>query len=478
MRSTILRLAPLGVVLALAACPREEAAPASAPDAAVEDAPPQWQGSAGLRARAPVQAPLRSLCGLASNPGDLPIGDDLSARAKRKGYWDAANELGGAGGAITIRRDFLWDEIEPAEGAFSFAAYDAILDEASAAKVPILGMLGYGNRWANPAATDVYWPPQDPATFARYAAKTATRYAGRVVGWEIWNEPNGGYRFWKTGLSGDPSGYAALLEPAYDAIHAADPKTPVLLGGTVFTPQLITGSIDWLSAAYEARPQLAAHFDVLGAHTYQQYPPVRAPEIGEDWDAPLEAKIQMHAWLLAQHGGEGRPIWITELGWPVYDVVDEAGQARLLVRATILAARAGAAKIFWYTLRDGPAPKAFPPEDAFGLLRNDGDFAAGKEGSRKPVFVALRTLLGAVGERWATTDDPRLAGLPADGHAVRFHGAPAGDVIAVWTVTTQGAAVTAAREVSVVDALGVEQGTIAAGGGISIGPDPRYLVEK
>jgi hypothetical protein len=468
---------PFALALTLAACRSDPSPAGSVPDAGGEDAPPTWQGDAGLTVRAPVQAPLHTLCGLSSNPGDLPIGDDAIAKAKREGYWDAAKELGGAS-PIAVRRDFLWDEIEPTEGAFSYAAYDTIVDEATAAGVPILGMLGYGNRWANPAATDVYWPPSDPATFARYAAKTAGRYQGRVIGWEIWNEPNGGYRFWKTGLSGDPAGYGALLEPTYDAIHAADPKATVLLGGTVFTPQLITGAIDWLSSAYEAHPQLAAHFDVAGIHTYEQYPPVRAPEIGEDWDAPLEHKIQMHAWLLAQHGAQGKPIWITELGWPVYDVIDEAAQARLTVRATILAARAGAARIFWYTLRDGPNPKAFPPEDAFGLLRNDADFAAGKDGTKKPLFTALRVMLAAVGERWVTLDEPRLAGLPADARAVRFHGAAGGDVLAVWTVTTPGATVTAARAVEVTDVTGAPRGTIAGGAPIAIGPDPIWLLEK
>ena len=44
------------------------------------------------------------LCGIASNPGDMPLGADARAVALRKGYLDAARDLGG----VMIRRDFRW----------------------------------------------------------------------------------------------------------------------------------------------------------------------------------------------------------------------------------------------------------------------------------------------------------------------------------------------------------------------------------
>ena len=98
-----------------------------------------------------------------------------------------------------------------------------------------------------------------------------------------------------------------------------------------------------------------------------------------DENLPIE---RLRALVAADHEsayerGE-RPGWdeglwkqITELGWPVYGSVDEAVQARFLVRSTLLAVRAGAEGVFWYTLRDGPRPQDFPPEDAFGLLHPD-----------------------------------------------------------------------------------------------------------
>jgi hypothetical protein len=324
---------------------------------------------------------------------------------------------------------------------------------------------------------DEFFPPTDPNDFARWAGAVAARYRGKVVAWEIWNEPNNGWRFWKTALSGDPAAYGALLDATSKAMHAADPQARVMFGGTVFTPQLIEGAMPWLEKAYASKPDLAASFDLMGLHTYMAYPPERAPEDGVLLDAPVEAKVQMHAWLLDRHGAGSKGMWITELGWPVSGKVDQAAQARYTVRATLLAARAGAEGIFWYTLRDGPNPAAFPPEDAFGLLGNDQVPAASKEATPKLVYRALKAMLALAGQRHVTLDDPRVRDLPADGRAVRLHADGMSDVIAVWTVS---AAARARFEASadVYDQLGTKRGATDAGGGFDAGPDVTYLVAR
>jgi hypothetical protein len=52
--------------------------------------------------------------------------------------------------------------------------------------------------------------------------------------------------------------------------------------------------------------------------------------------------------------------------------VDEATQARFTVRGAVEAMAAGAERVRFYTLDDGPNRTAFPPEDAFGLYHHDG----------------------------------------------------------------------------------------------------------
>ncbi len=463
------------VARALSACGDGE--PASAPASDAGEDRPVWLGEMGLRTRTPVARPLHTLCGIASNPGDMPLGNDARSAALRRGYFDAAIDLGG----VMIRRDFLWHEIEPDRGRFVWDDYDRLVDEAGARGVRLLGMLGYGVPWANPATENgsTTFPPADPRDFAAFAGATAGRYGGRVAAWEIWNEPNNGWRFWKPKLSGDPRAYGDLVAATHPAIASAAPGTPVLLAGTVFVPQIIQGAMPWLTEAYAARPDLARSFDIAGIHTYEKYPPYRAPELDDDEDPPLEAKIQMHAWLLEKNGGGDKPIWITEIGWPVWSRVDARDQARFDVRATILAANAGAEGIFWYTLRDGPHPENIPPEDAFGLLGNDQDVDAGREATPKPSYIALRALLKVVGERWPVQESAALEGLPADARAVVFRGASGGAVTAVWTVTTESAtARIATGSFDVVGQDGASIGRADAGGVVSIGPDVTYLVAR
>jgi hypothetical protein len=470
------RLGLVAACVALTACSNAAKPPADAGTDATADAaePPSWLGDAGLVQRTPSTRPLRELCGIASNPGDMPLGADATSAFLRKGYFDAALDLGG----VMIRRDMRWAEMEPTKGTYDFVAHDRLTDEANARGVKLVATLGYGNPWANTSSMgDEFFPPTDPNDFARWAGAVAARYRGKVVAWEIWNEPNNGWRFWKTALSGDPAAYGALLDATSKAMHAADPQARVMFGGTVFTPQLIEGAMPWLEKAYASKPDLAASFDLMGLHTYMAYPPERAPEDGVLLDAPVEAKVQMHAWLLDRHGAGSKGMWITELGWPVSGKVDQAAQARYTVRATLLAARAGAEGIFWYTLRDGPNPAAFPPEDAFGLLGNDQVPAASKEATPKLVYRALKAMLALAGQRHVTLDDPRVRDLPADGRAVRLHADGMSDVIAVWTVS---AAARARFEASadVYDQLGTKRGATDAGGGFDAGPDVTYLVAR
>lgn len=430
------------------------------------DAPPSWLGDAGLLPRDPVAIPLRAMCGIASNPGDFPLGTDSTSVALRQGYFDSLKALG----ATMIRRDFIWSDIEPSQGTYDFAAYDALVAQAQTNNAKLLGTFDYGVAWANASSNgNSSYPPTNPQDYADYAAKTAARYAdaGTVTGWEIWNEPNNGLRFWLPTLSGDPAAYGALLEASYTSIHAAVPGAQVLLGGTVFTPQIIEGAIPFLMDAYAAHPDLAAHFDTAGIHTYATYPPQNAPEVGGLADPPLDAKIQMHSWLLAQHDAGTTPLWITEIGWPVFGVVDEPTQARFTVRATLIAAREGASAIFWYTLRDGPNPTTYPPEDAFGLLHHDT--------TPKPVFGALTEMLRILGDLSPQKDGAMLSlSMVPDARAVVFSGGGK-SAVAVWTVTSSASVTWSGAAATVIDEMGTTQTPLASGGSVMIGPDVTYI---
>ncbi len=342
-------------------------------------------------ARMPVDAPLASLCGIA---GQVPLGADAASMAARTAYFDRLKDLG----APRLRTDLTWSLVEPMRGQRDFRAVDRLFAEAKAAGVAIDPILDYGNPWATKGARDDKYPPDDPADFAAFAAAAAARYGDRVAGFEIWNEPNAGFRFWKSAPAGDPIGYARLLAAAAAAIHAAVPSAKVAFAGTVFTPEIIPGAIDFDGQALDAPSQPGKRIDLMGMHAYENYPPSTPPEFRNDTELPLDEKVTAISALLAARGLPAMPIWLTEIGWPVTAKVSLADQASYMVRATLLAAHAGAARIDWYTLYDGPHPDQYPPEDAFGLMAYDPMPGLDAPPATKPAYLALRNLLRVGGD--------------------------------------------------------------------------------
>src|SRR5437762_760558 len=91
-----------------------------------------------------------------------------------------------AAGVSTVRMDFLWEDVEPARDTFCFDKYDRIIDLLQENGIAVLGVLNYSPSWLFPQWNH----PPEPGLYARYAARVAARYKGRVRHWEIWNEPD------------------------------------------------------------------------------------------------------------------------------------------------------------------------------------------------------------------------------------------------------------------------------------------------
>ena len=363
-----------GLIFALATC-------AGACSSPRKPLPPPDLSSV-VESFAPAKATLGDALGIA---GQLAL-DDSSARTTQLSRIAAL-------GIHVVRRDFLWADLEPAAGTFDFAAEDAAVDDSRARGVVTIGILAYDAPWASPDG-DIDTPP-DPQKFAAFVEATARHFAGRVDNWEIWNEPNVGYRFWKPREDG--AEYAKLLAAAYPAVKRGNPSATVLMAGLFYHFEgIVTDAVTFLEDAFTYDPDLGRWFDVAALHPYPHYPPQASPEADDGHEEPVGRMLARLRALLAYYGA-AKPIYVTEYGWPVYGTVDEAMQARFLVRGAIEAMAAGAERVCVYTLDDGPNPTAFPPEDAFGVFRNDR--------TAKPAANALTALVEAVGGMTLVSDD-------------------------------------------------------------------------
>lgn len=365
----------------------------------------------------------------------LPTGEGEADTARRDFLAGAAADAG----VRYLRWEFGWDRIERTPGDFDFSGYDRVVDRAGEAGIEFVGLLAYGNPWASSqTASDDKFPPDDPADFASYVRATVAHFRGRVGRWEIWNEQNSGFRFWKP--SPDPAAYGALLKAAYRAARDADPEAEVAFGGTFFAPQGIPGSVDFIQDAFEAHPDLAGFFDAMAFHPYMLYPPSVAPESDESLppfdhidQRTLPEMIADVRAVLEEHGAAEKPIWITEVGWPTFETVPAGLQGRYLARSYLLSLAAGVPLVCWYTLQDSTGHTAVW-EDTFGLFTHDDDPLEDPPPRAKPGHDALVELATVLAGTRFDADLTAAADLPDDVVLLRFATPDRSrQVLAVWS---------------------------------------------
>ena len=161
-----------------------------------------------------------------------------------------------------IRMDLTWEAIERRKGVYEFekSGYDALTEGCSKRGIRILYILDYSNR--------LYESDRSVRTekgrkaFAAFAEAAASRYAGKGILWEIWNESNIEI-FWKPKPNVDD--YCKLVEVTAVQLKKADKS------GLVVAPATSTIPFKWLEDCFKRG--LLKWIDVLSVHPYRPYPP-------------------------------------------------------------------------------------------------------------------------------------------------------------------------------------------------------------
>ena len=162
-------------------------------------------------------------------------------------------------GVDIVRFNLHWDRIEPVRGEQNWEESDLVLDGLHDRGIPaVVGLVG-SPRWANGGRTPNFAP--GAAAFAEFARTAASRYSW-VTQWLVWNEPNQARWLRPT----TPAVYVRqLLNPAYKAIHAANPRAKV--GGGVTAPRGSTAGVspvNWIRGMRAA----GARLDAYAHHPY------------------------------------------------------------------------------------------------------------------------------------------------------------------------------------------------------------------
>jgi hypothetical protein len=286
-------------------------------------------------------------------------------------------------GSTSVRIDVSWGMLQPTNAtsydAWGVGFVDRVIAMANARGMKPLIMLWMTPGWANGNRGERTLPT-NPADYARVAKFAATKWRGKVAGWEVWNEPNSpGYM---TGA--DPVAYTRLLKAAYPAFKAGDPDTPVITGGVEYND---TG---WLTRMYNAGAR--GSFDAIATHPYMGVADAdpTLPDDGTMWTFTHAAAVRQ---LMVARGDSAKKLWFTEFGWSSHPTapgapnyqrgVTEAVQSAYLVKAADLVRRTMpyVQALYWYADHD----------ESTGNIQYDNYGVFGQNLGAKPVFTGLRT---------------------------------------------------------------------------------------
>ncbi|MFD0925069.1 endo-1,4-beta-xylanase [Williamsia deligens] len=266
-------------------------------------------------------------------------------------------------GVQNIRLAIPWSTVETAPGQYNWTAIDNMVNAAAARGIGVLGVINTTPAWARGTYTNLYAPPDNPATLGTFASALASRYAGKVSAYEVWNEPNSAFAYQP---SPDPAGYTALLKAAYTAIKAADPKAQVIgavVGATQTWGSLTLNPVDFVQQMYAAGAK--GYFDALSFHPYQWSLPFSAGNIVPG--SPLQQANAIYQ--LMQANGDGlKKIWSSEYGVPT-GIPGVGNQASMINDfLTTWSNLSYAGPTFLYTLVDRNSSNTWDAESTFGLF--------------------------------------------------------------------------------------------------------------
>lgn len=360
-------------------------------------------------------------------------------------------------GAQWTRIELPWLKIEPTQGAFDWHVYDAAMQRAKQLGVRVLAVIHSPPTWA---ATESCGPITDTVALATFVKAAVNRYRDTVYAWEFINEPDGKAPLPNYGPTigcwgSAPAPYAQQLALFYKTVKALAPNTLVLFGSlaydnwALFERQFLSNALANGAGAY---------FDVLGVHFYP-INPVEFPSIRN--------KISEIRGILNKYALNNKQIWVTETSmWTNAGATGES-QKDFIVREQTRALCNGAAKLFWFAVRQ---ERADPPLHRWLInLQHEPDQG----------YFVYQHYASQIQGRSCQGGVPNL---PSEVEAYRWSGVGKTELYILWSNTTTAMPVTlstTASSATLIDRSATKKQTVGAQNGVinvEVGPHPMFVV--
>jgi hypothetical protein len=326
---------------------------------------------------------------------------DLNQQAKEFAIADTTQV-----GFNWLKHQVEWQVLETAPGVYNWGELDAIVNMANAAHLKILLSVAHAPTFYRSPSSGLM--PADPNNFQTVMQAIATRYAGKVQAYELWNEQNLAREAGAANIN--PNSYVPLLKAGHAGVKAGDPAALTIMGGLSptgnNTPGEAMDDLDYLKAIYAYNNgEAKAYFDLMAGHLSGfSNPPDCTPatpqcSLSGGWNNhpsffAFYRLGQYHDAMVAAGDGN-KQIWLTEFGYdscttppPGYEYctsISEDTQARFLVQAVQMARQTAyiGGLMIWNLNYQVVVPET-DEKWGFGVLRSDW--------SGRPAFFALASM--------------------------------------------------------------------------------------
>lgn len=247
-----------------------------------------------------------------------------------------------------------WYHIETSRGVFQWTNFDKFVEEHYAAGRDIIFTLFGGCAWASTApdpggdpnntaykVTKSANPPDDMADWSNYCTAVATRAAGRIRYWQVWNEANIGTSW----FNGTVAQLSEMHRRASQAIKAVDPNAQIVSCPSSTINATHRAYMDTLFGTTDGAGGFCRQWvDVVAFHMYYGTFSLA--------DQTYAADLAAFRTILQSHGLDQKPLFLDELGLstPYIHQVSTAEVQRRIFRMMLKAAATGVAKIVLYDM--------------------------------------------------------------------------------------------------------------------------------
>lgn len=234
------------------------------------------------------------------------------------------------GGFRYVRQPFSWAQIEPAQGAFDWSAYDQFIDHLNRRSIGVIAVVTQTPEWAIVGGSTGFAdaPPRDPSTLQSFTQALTTHYGAAVPFVQIWDEPNVATNWGGAVATGET--FLPYLVAGFNGARAGNSSARVIAPELAISPDPPAGSGDLQFVRDLYRSAGKSFFDILGVKLDGgRYSPddrrARADRLNM-------SRTILFRDLMLEEGDGSTPIWATSYGWSASGTISRDQQAEFVVR--------------------------------------------------------------------------------------------------------------------------------------------------